>query len=161
MIRQIGAEFWLEFSKHNFSTHAINNALGSSVIVSNRIFSRRYRRRAVILRWTIIIVTRLPEKRGNTQWNRAKSGKFGQSPKFGQRHCFFHFLNYWNKIKLTKQTVKILMRLLLMPSHLDVHCLQMYVRVYPLSEVIWLYPIVKLNLDPKLQRILGSDISTW
>ena len=63
---------------------------------------------------------------------RVKTGKFGQSAKFGQRPCFF-YLNYCNK-KLTKQTVKILMRRLLM-SHLDFHCLLTYVRIYPLSEV--------------------------
>ena len=26
-----------------------------------------------------------------------KSGKFGQSAKFGQRSFFLSFLNYWNK----------------------------------------------------------------
>ena len=39
------------------------------------------------------------------------SGEFGQSAKFGQRHCFFHFSVIGIIIELTKQTVKILMRL--------------------------------------------------
>ena len=33
------------------------------------------------------------------------------------------------------------------PSHLDLHCLQMYVRIYLMSEVTWLYPIGKRNID--------------
>ena len=36
--------------------------------------------------------------------------KFGQSAKFGQRPCLFHILIIGIKNKLTKQTVKILMR---------------------------------------------------
>ena len=39
---------------------------------------------------------------------RLKSGIFGQTAKLGQRHCLFHISN-----KLTKQTVKILMRRLI------------------------------------------------
>ena len=69
--------------------------------------------------------------------NRVKSGKFGRSTKFGQRPCLFHILTTGIK-KITKQTVKILMR---RPSHLDFHCLQMYVRIYLVSEVTRLYPI--------------------
>ena len=42
--------------------------------------------------------------------DRVKSGIFEQTAKFGQRPCLY--LKYWNKKnKLTKQTVKILMRL--------------------------------------------------
>ena len=41
---------------------------------------------------------------------RVKSGKFGQSAKFGQRVCLFHILIIKIKNKLRKQTVKILMR---------------------------------------------------
>ena len=44
---------------------------------------------------------------------RVKSGKFGQSSKFGQRPWFFHFWMNGIKIKLIKQTVKILMRRLI------------------------------------------------
>ena len=58
-----------------------------------------------------------------TQNYRAKSGIFGQSVKFGQRPCLFQYFKYWNKNTLTKQTVKILMRRLKEPSHLDLHCL--------------------------------------
>ena len=50
---------------------------------------------------------------------RVKSGKFGRSVKFGQRPFSFHILMIGIKNKLTKQTVKILMR----RSHLDFHCL--------------------------------------
>ena len=60
---------------------------------------------------------------------RVQSGKFGRSAKFGQRPCLFHILMIGIKNKLTQQTVKILMR------RLDFHCLQMYVRIYLLSEV--------------------------
>ena len=42
-----------------------------------------------------------------------KLGKFGHSSIFRQPHCFFHFLIIGIKIKLTKQTVKILMRQLI------------------------------------------------
>ena len=42
-----------------------------------------------------------------------KSGKFGQSAKFGLRHCFFIFLIIGIIIKLTKQTVNLLMRCLI------------------------------------------------
>ena len=45
--------------------------------------------------------------------NRVKSGKFGRSAKFGQRHCSFHILIIGIKNKWTKQTVKILMRRLI------------------------------------------------
>ena len=31
------------------------------------------------------------------------------------------------------------------PSHLDFHYLQMYVRIYPMSEITWLYPILLLE----------------
>ena len=44
---------------------------------------------------------------------RVKSGKFGRSAKFGQRPCSFHILMIGIKYKLTKQTVKILMRRLI------------------------------------------------
>ena len=37
----------------------------------------------------------------------------GTSGKFGQRPCLFHFFNFWYKNKVTKQTVKILMRRLI------------------------------------------------
>ena len=46
-----------------------------------------------------------------------KSGKFGQSAKFGQPPCLFHILIIGIKNKLTEQTVKILMRRLVR-SHL-------------------------------------------
>ena len=42
-----------------------------------------------------------------------KSGKFGRSAKFGQRPCLIPILNIEIKNKLTKQTVKILMRRLI------------------------------------------------
>ena len=54
---------------------------------------------------------------------RVKSGKFGQSAKFGQRHCFFYLSITGIKIKLTKQTVKILMR--------------------RLSRLIWIFTVCK------------------
>ena len=41
------------------------------------------------------------------------SGIFGQTAKFGQRPCLFHISNIGIKNKLTKQTVKILMRRLI------------------------------------------------
>ena len=44
---------------------------------------------------------------------RVKSGKFGQTAKFGQPLCLFHSSMIGIKNKLTKQTVKILMRRLI------------------------------------------------
>ena len=44
---------------------------------------------------------------------REKSGKFGQSAKFGHRLCLFHTIIIKTKNKLRKQTVKILMRRLI------------------------------------------------
>ena len=61
---------------------------------------------------------------------RVKSGYFGQTAKFGQRPCSFHISNIGIKNKLTKQAVKILMRLI-RSRYLDLHCLQMCVRIYP------------------------------
>ena len=56
---------------------------------------------------------------------RVKSGIFGQTAKLGQRHCLFHISNIGIKNKLTKQTVKILMRRLIM------------------SRLIWIYTVRK------------------
>ena len=66
--------------------------------------------------------------------DRVKLGIFGQTAKFGQRPCLFHISNIGIKYKLTKQTVKILI--------LDLHCLQMCVRIYLMSEFTRLYPRV-------------------
>ena len=41
---------------------------------------------------------------------RVKSGMFGHTAKFGQSPCLFHSSNIGINYKLTKQTVKILMR---------------------------------------------------
>ena len=72
---------------------------------------------------------------------RVKLGIFGQTAKFGQRHCLFHISNIGIKNKLTKQTVNILMRRLIkMPSHLDLHCLQMSFRIYLMFVFTRLYP---------------------
>ena len=82
---------------------------------------------------------------------RLKSGKFGRPAKFGQRPCLFHILIIGIKNKLTKQTVKILMRRQ-EPSRLIFHCLQMYVRVYLMSEVTRLYPIINQYVSPRQGR---------
>ena len=47
---------------------------------------------------------------------RVKLGIFRQTAKFGQRPCLFHISNIGIKNKLTKQTVKILMRRLTVSS---------------------------------------------
>ena len=65
---------------------------------------------------------------------------FGQTAKFGKRTCLFHTSIIGIKNKLTKQTVKNLMR---RPSLLDFLCLQICVRVYLMSEFTRLYP----NMD--------------
>ena len=62
--------------------------------------------------------------------NRLKLGIFGQTAKFGQRPCLFHISNIGIKNKLTKLTVKILIRSRLM----DLHCLQICVRIYLMPE---------------------------
>ena len=66
---------------------------------------------------------------------RVKSGIFGQTAKSGQRPCLFHISNIGIKNKIIQQTVKILTRRLIRkPSHLDLHCLQMCVRIYLMSD---------------------------
>ena len=60
--------------------------------------------------------------------NGVKSGIFGQTAIFGQPPCLFHSSIIGIKNKITKQTVKILMR------HLDIHCFQTCVRIYLVSE---------------------------
>ena len=59
-----------------------------------------------------------------------KSGIFGQTAEFGQRPCLFHISNIGIKINLlsTEETAHKEL------SHLDLHCLQMCVRVYLMSE---------------------------
>ena len=56
---------------------------------------------------------------------RVKSGIFGQTAKFGQRPRLFHISNIGIKYKLTKRTVKILMRRLIR------------------SRLIWIYTFYK------------------
>ena len=73
---------------------------------------------------------------------RVKSGKFGRSAKFGQRPCLFRILiiglrkliNLANS-ENPEETVHN------EPSHLDFHCLQMFVQIYLMSEVTRLYRI--------------------
>ena len=72
----------------------------------------------------------------NRQTVRVKSGKFGRLAKFGQPLSLYYSSIIEIKDKLTKQTVKILMR----PSHLDLHCLQLCVRIYLMSEFTRFYP---------------------
>ena len=57
--------------------------------------------------------------------NRVKLGMFGQTAKFGQRSCLFHTSIIGIKNKLTKQTVKILMRRLIR------------------SRLIWIFTVCK------------------
>ena len=70
---------------------------------------------------------------------RVNSGIFGQIAKFGQRPCLVHILNIGIKNKLTKQTVKILMRRLIR------------------SHLIWIYTVCKcvseLTWCPKLPNL--------
>ena len=54
-----------------------------------------------------------------------KTGKFGRSAKFVQRHCLFHILIIGIKNKLAKQKVKILMRRLIR------------------SRLIWIFTVCK------------------
>ena len=56
---------------------------------------------------------------------RVKLGIFEQTARFGQRPCLFHISNIGIKNKLTKQTVKILMRRLIR------------------SRLIWIYTVCK------------------
>ena len=56
-------------------------------------------------------------------YHRVKAGIFGQTAKFGQRPCLFRISNIGIKNKLTKQTVKILMRRLIR------------------SRLIWIYTV--------------------
>ena len=53
--------------------------------------------------------------------DRVKSGIFRQTAKFGQRRCLFHISNIGIKDKLTKQTVKILMRRLIRSRHIWIY----------------------------------------
>ena len=61
--------------------------------------------------------------------NRIKSSIFQQAAKFGQRPCLFHISNIGIKNKLSKQTVKILMRRLIR------------------SRLIWIYTVCKCVSD--------------
>ena len=68
--------------------------------------------------WWILIILQDASPELSISWSqtmntRVKSGKFGQSSKFGQRPYFFHFWIFGINIKLNKQTVKILMRRLI------------------------------------------------
>ena len=88
--------------------------------------------------------------------HRAKSCIFGQTAKFGQRLCLFHISNIGIKNKLTKQTVEILMRR--EPSHLDLHCLQMCVRIYLMSEFTRLYPSgIRDLIYPELSYLVYAN----
>ena len=60
---------------------------------------------------------------------RVKSGIFGQTAKFGQRPSLFNISNIGIKNKLTKQTVKILMRRLIR------------------SRLIWIYTVCKCSSE--------------
>ena len=92
---------------------------------------------------------------------RVKSGIFGQTAKFRQRPCLFHISNIGIKNRLTKQTVKILNDTAHKePSHLDLHCLQMCVRIYLMSKFSQLYPtyphsphegILEVGCDSEIQ----------
>ena len=66
-----------------------------------------------------------------------KSGKFGRPVKFGQQPCLFYIFPIGIKNKLNKQTAPYGE-----PSLLDFHCLQVYVRIYLVSEVTQLYSTV-------------------
>ena len=66
-----------------------------------------------------------------------KPGNYGQSAKFEQRPCLFHILNIGIKDKLTKLANSEIPNEAAHkePSHLDFHCLQMYVQICLMSEV--------------------------
>ena len=70
---------------------------------------------------------------------RVKLGIFGQTAKFGQRPCLFHISKYWNKNKLTRQTVKILMRRLITSRLIWIYtvckCVSEFTRLYPSSKL--------------------------
>ena len=66
--------------------------------------------------------------------SRVKSGIFRQTAKFGRSPCLFHSSIIGIKNKFPKQTVKIPM------FHFDVHCLQVCVSIYLMSEFTRLYP---------------------
>ena len=67
--------------------------------------------------------------------SKVKSGKFGQSSKFGQRPCFFHFWIIVIKIKLTKQTLKILMRRLIISRD----GFTLFTNMCPNLPDVWIY----------------------
>ena len=76
--------------------------------------------------------------------NRVKSGIFGQTAKFGHRPCLFHISNFGIKNKLTKQTVKTLMRRLIR------------------SRLIWICTVCKCVSEftwcPKLPDFTLTDV---
>ena len=87
-----------------------------------------------------------PEKYGSPMKSaRVKSGKFGRSAKFGQRPCLFNILTIGIKKKLTKQTVKILMRWLIRSRLIWIFTVaNVCPNNFMVSEVTRLYPIVIL-----------------
>ena len=70
---------------------------------------------------------------------RVKSGIFGQTLKFRQRPCLFHISNIAIKNKLTKQTVKILMRRLIKSRLIWIYTVCKCVRIYLMSKFSQLY----------------------
>ena len=89
---------------------------------------------------------------------RVKSGIFGQTAKFGQPPCLFHSSFIGIKNRISKQTVKILIRRLIL-SYLDFHCLQkMYVRIYLMSELNRLSPT---DFGIQLTRRTGRIYKLW
>ena len=88
---------------------------------------------------------------------RVKSGKFGRSAKFGQRPCLFHILIIGIKHKLTKQTVKILMRWLI-KSHLIwiltvCKCVFEFTRLYPVGILTFIGMINTISENLKARKI--------
>ena len=79
-----------------------------------------------------------------------KSGIFGQTAKFGQRPRSFHISNIGIK-KINKANSENPHK---EPSHLDLHCLQMGVRIYLMSEFTRLYPTL-------LPLFHGTDVKHY
>ena len=77
-----------------------------------------------------------------------KSGIFGQTAKFGQRPCLFHISNIGITNKLTKQTVKMLMRRLI-SIYTVCKCVSEFTRLYPILQRYWTK--LKEGIKPKQQ----------
>ena len=116
---------WLPLNlSHNKETkiETIEGRIWSVSMISDILWTESYRWEEIPSWYHWITRSGMPTE---SLMGRVKSGMFGQTFKFGQRSCLFHTSITGIRNKLTKQTVKILMRRLIR------------------SRLIWIYTVCK------------------